>query len=66
MTAATRTPSAQVPIALAEDLAREKEKRRLIHEGLDDVDAGRLVSMGDALTWADSLGMETELPVPLT
>ncbi len=86
-TATTRTFTAQVPIALAEEvdalaeqlerprqwivkkaliayLAREKEKRRLIQEGLDDVDAGRMVSMEDAQAWADSIGTENELPVP--
>jgi predicted transcriptional regulator len=87
MSVATRTLTAQVPIALAEEvdalaeqlersrqwivkkaliayLAREKEKRRLIQEGLDDVAAGRIVTMEDAQAWADSLGTENELPVP--
>jgi len=45
-------------------LAREKEKRRLIQEGLDDVDAGRVVSMEQAEAWADSLGTQNERPVP--
>jgi predicted transcriptional regulator len=45
-------------------LAREKEKRRLIQEGLDDVDAGRVVSMEQAEEWADSLGTQNEQPVP--
>lgn len=50
--------------ALIAYLARDKEKRRLIQEGLDDVTAGRLVSMEDAQAWADSLGTEDERPVP--
>ncbi len=85
--ATTRTLTAQVPVALAEEvdalaeqierpkqwiikkaliayLAREKEKRRLIQEGLDDVDAGRVVSMEQAEEWADSLGTQNERPVP--
>ena len=83
----TRTLTAQVPVALAEELdalaeqierpkqwiikkaliaylAREKEKRRLIQEGLEDVDARRLVSMSEAEAWADSLGTQSERPVP--
>ncbi|WP_240975227.1 CopG family ribbon-helix-helix protein [Paraburkholderia aromaticivorans] len=50
--------------ALIAYLAREKEKRRLIQEGLDDVDAGRVVSMEQAEGWADSLGTQNERPVP--
>jgi predicted transcriptional regulator len=50
--------------ALIAYLAREKEKRRLIQEGLDDVDAGRVVSMEQAEAWADSLGTQNERPVP--
>jgi predicted transcriptional regulator len=50
--------------ALIAYLAREKEKRRLIQEGLDDVDAGRVVSMEQAEAWADSLGTQNERPMP--
>jgi predicted transcriptional regulator len=50
--------------ALVQFLAREAEKRRLIQEGLDDVSAGRTVTMEQARAWADSLGTEHELPVP--
>jgi predicted transcriptional regulator len=50
--------------ALVQFLAREAEKRRLIQEGLDDVTAGRIVSMEQAREWADSLGTDNELPVP--
>ncbi|AQH05393.1 CopG family transcriptional regulator (plasmid) [Burkholderia sp. KK1] len=50
--------------ALVQFLAREAEKRRLIQEGLDDVTAGRLLSMEQARAWAASLGTDSELPVP--
>jgi len=50
--------------ALVQFLAREAEKRRLIQEGLDDVTAGRFVSMEQARTWADSIGADNELPMP--
>lgn len=50
--------------ALVQYLAREAEKRRLIGEGLDDVTAGRFVSMEQARAWANSLGTDNELPVP--
>jgi predicted transcriptional regulator len=50
--------------ALVQFLAREAEKRRLIQEGLDDVTAGRLLSMEQARAWANSLGTDYELPVP--
>lgn len=50
--------------ALIQFLAREAEKRRMIQEGLDDVTAGRLVSMEQACAWAHSLGTDNELPVP--
>ena len=50
--------------ALIQYLAREAEKRRLIQEGLDDVTAGRFVSMEQARAWANSIGTDNELPVP--
>jgi predicted transcriptional regulator len=50
--------------ALVQYLAREAEKRRLIQEGLDDVTAGRFVSMEQARAWANSLDTDNELPVP--
>jgi predicted transcriptional regulator len=50
--------------ALVQFLAREAEKRRLIQEGLDDVTAGRLLSMEQARAWANSLGTDNELPLP--
>ncbi|WP_213233318.1 CopG family ribbon-helix-helix protein [Caballeronia sp. NK8] len=39
--------------ALVQFLAREAEKRRLIQEGLDDVTAGRLLSMEQGETRQD-------------
>ncbi|PRE81308.1 CopG family ribbon-helix-helix protein [Burkholderia gladioli] len=50
--------------ALVQFLAREAEKRRLIQEGLDDVTAGRTITMAQARAWADSLDTPDELPLP--
>ncbi len=50
--------------ALIAYVAREREKRRLIQEGLDDVTAGRTVALSDAQAWADSLGADNELSIP--
>jgi predicted transcriptional regulator len=50
--------------ALVQYLAREAEKRRLIQEGLDDVTAGRTITMQQARAWAESLDTDNELPVP--
>ncbi|WP_186135726.1 CopG family ribbon-helix-helix protein [Burkholderia gladioli] len=45
-------------------LARAERERAMIQEGLDDVDAARLVSMEAMERWADSLGTDHELPLP--
>ncbi|MDN7754567.1 CopG family ribbon-helix-helix protein [Burkholderia gladioli] len=45
-------------------LARAERERAMIQEGLDDVDAARLVSMEAMECWADSLGTGHELPLP--
>lgn len=45
-------------------MARAERERQMIQEGLDDVDAGRLVSMESMERWADSLGTDNELPLP--
>ncbi|MEK6319479.1 MAG: ribbon-helix-helix protein, CopG family [Burkholderia gladioli] len=45
-------------------LARAERERAMIREGLDDVDAARLVSMEAMERWADSLGTDHELPLP--
>ncbi|WP_116135314.1 CopG family ribbon-helix-helix protein [Trinickia diaoshuihuensis] len=50
--------------ALIQYLAREAEKRRLIQEGLDDVTAGRTITMQQARAWAESLDTDDELPLP--
>ena len=50
--------------ALVQFLAREAEKRRLIQKVLDDVTAGRFVSMEHARAWADSIGTDQELSIP--
>ncbi|MCC8405288.1 ribbon-helix-helix protein, CopG family [Paraburkholderia sp. MMS20-SJTN17] len=45
-------------------LARAERERQMIQEGLDDVTAGRLISMDAMERWADSLGTDHELPFP--
>jgi len=45
-------------------MARAERERQMIQEGLDDVDAGRFVSMAAMEKWADSLGTDNELPLP--
>ncbi|NRO99521.1 ribbon-helix-helix protein, CopG family (plasmid) [Burkholderia sp. FERM BP-3421] len=45
-------------------LARAERERQMIQEGLDDVTAGRLLSMDAMERWADSLGTDHELPLP--
>ncbi|WP_396329386.1 CopG family ribbon-helix-helix protein [Burkholderia anthina] len=50
--------------ALVQYLAREAEKRRMIQEGLDDVTAGRTITMAEARAWAEKLDTDHELPLP--
>lgn len=45
-------------------LARAERERAMIQEGLDDVNAAKLVSMEAMERWADSLGTDHELPLP--
>ncbi|MBI0328545.1 CopG family ribbon-helix-helix protein [Burkholderia plantarii] len=45
-------------------LARAEREHQMIQEGLDDVTAGRLLSMDAMERWADSLGTDHELPLP--
>lgn len=40
------------------------ERRQMIQEGLDDVTAGRLLSMAAMERWADSLRTDHEIPLP--
>ena len=49
--------------ALIAYVARENERRRMIQEGLDDVTAGRVVSMEAMEAWADS---DTSEAAPLS
>ncbi|MCA8448917.1 CopG family ribbon-helix-helix protein [Burkholderia vietnamiensis] len=50
--------------ALVQYLAREAEKRRMIQEGLDDVTAGRTITMAEARAWAEKLDTPGEIPLP--
>lgn len=50
--------------ALVQYLAREAEKRRMIQEGLDDVTAGRTITMEQAREWAEKLDTPGEIPLP--
>jgi predicted transcriptional regulator len=49
----------------ARDTAGAARRRRLTLEGLADVDAGRLIDDEAMQAWADSLGTDHELPIPL-
>jgi predicted transcriptional regulator len=46
-------------------LDRDAEYHRRTLEGLADVDAGRLIDHELVQAWADSLGTNHELPIPL-
>jgi predicted transcriptional regulator len=50
--------------ALTLYLAAQRDRRRAIREGLEDVDAGRTVSMDTMDQWLDSLDTPSEWPVP--
>jgi predicted transcriptional regulator len=50
--------------ALTAWIEREEEYSRLTREGLDDVDAGRIIGDQAVRAWADSLEAETPLPTP--
>lgn len=43
---------------------RKDERHRMTLEGLDDVDAGRLIDHRAVQQWADSLGTDSPLPPP--
>ena len=45
-------------------IARAERERQMIQEGLDDVTAGKLISMDTMARWADSLGTDHELLLP--
>ena len=42
----------------------DEAKRLAILEGIADADAGRLIPHEDMKAWAESLGTDTELPLP--
>jgi predicted transcriptional regulator len=70
----TRAPRPETEAERQHRLAREADardapaiaerRRRLTLEGLADVDAGRLIDDEAMQAWADSLGIDHELPVP--
>ena len=60
----SRTTDSVVREALADWVEREERERRLIEEGLADVDAGRVVDHEKVRAWADSLTSSSALPVP--
>lgn len=50
--------------ALSTWIAREEERDRLTREALDDVDAGHTTSHQTVHAWADSLNIDSPLPIP--
>lgn len=50
--------------ALANWIADEEERRRLIQEALDEVDAGRLIDNDVVMAWIDSFDSDNQLPDP--
>jgi len=52
--------------ALADWVADEERRRQLTLEALADVDAGRLVPHARIKAWAESLGTDKPLPVPVS
>jgi predicted transcriptional regulator len=51
--------------ALTAWVDQEEERSRLTREAMADVDAGRVIDHQAVQAWADSLGTEHPLPVPL-
>lgn len=50
--------------ALSAWIDQEEERSRLTREALADVDAGRVSDHQAVQAWAESLSMDTPLPVP--
>lgn len=50
--------------ALADWVDLEEERSRLTREAMADVDAGRVIDHQSVQAWAESLGIDTPLPVP--
>ncbi len=59
-----RSQSYHTEKALAEYVAREKEFRALIQEGLDAADRGECVEHDRVMEWLESWGTDDELPLP--
>lgn len=51
--------------ALTAWVEQEEERSRLTREAMADVDAGRVIDHRAVQAWADSLGTDQPLPVPL-
>ena len=51
--------------ALSAWVGQEEERERLTREAMVDVDTGRVIDHKDVLAWAESLGTDKPLPVPL-
>jgi predicted transcriptional regulator len=51
--------------ALTEWVEQEEERDRLTREALAEVDAGAVIDHQSVQAWADSLGTDTPLPVPM-
>lgn len=51
--------------ALSAWIAQEEERDRLTQEALVDVDAGRIIDHQVVQAWADSLGTDQPLPLPV-
>lgn len=51
--------------ALSAWIDQEEERSRLTREALADVDAGRVIAHQAVQAWADSLGTDRPLPLPL-
>jgi len=50
--------------ALADWIAKEEARHRMILEALEDVDAGRVIDHEEVEAWIDSLGTDHPLPMP--
>ena len=50
--------------ALAAWVDQEEERHRMTLQGLDDVDAGRVIDHQTIQAWADSLATDKPLPPP--
>lgn len=51
--------------ALTAWIDQEEERSRLTREAMADVDAGRVIDHRAVQAWADSLGTDCPLPVPV-